>query len=66
MSEETTPKPKAVKKLTFNQFLGIISIDGINKFAAEKMYAGNTDEKTPSAWDKELSKVKDLNYIYKA
>jgi hypothetical protein len=65
MSEETTPKSKA-KKLTFNQFLGIISIYGINKFAAEKMYAGNTDEKTPKGWDAELSKVKDLNYIYKA
>jgi len=68
MSEETTQsqKPKKSGKVTLIQFLGIISIDSNNKFAIERMYAGNIDEKTPKQWDAELRKVKDLNYTYKA
>lgn len=65
MSEETTkPKAKPSGKVRFNVFLGMISIDGNNKFAAERLFANNSDEKTPKQWNTELAKIKGLTYTY--
>jgi hypothetical protein len=68
MSEETTNTKKSkttATKVTIQQFLGIISIDKLNRFVVERMYAKNEDLKTPTSWDKELKGIKGLNYIYK-
>ena len=55
MSEDIQEPSKKAKKLTFGQFLGTVSISSRDKWVVEKVFQGNTDEKTATQWIKELN-----------
>lgn len=55
-----TVKKEEVKKVTISDFISMIHVSDLNKFVIEKMYAKNTETKTPNSWNTELSKIKGL------
>lgn len=55
---------KEIKKVSISDFIGMISITDLNKFVIEKMYAKNTETKTPSSWNTELKKVDGLVFKF--
>ena len=61
--QPTTVDPKE-QLLSIRDFLDCISIDGLNKFVVQKIYAQNVQLKTASQWNEELKTIQGLSYIY--